>query len=411
MLVVARMPDVNLSGICTSIGPAMIGDLPRFPVGGLYVHVPFCVKKCEYCDFYSISTSTASVMERFVDAVLQEADWWTSYIESSGDPISTVFFGGGTPTMLPRLLMARLINGLRQRIPMRRQIEWTVEANPATIDRDYSQMLLDCGVNRVSVGAQSFVPDELQVLGRVHNADAVRQTITDAYASGFQRISLDLMYGVPGQTLSSWRYSLDQAMALHIKHISCYCLTLEPGTPMWQKAETGELPPVCEELQLQMMKQTRHVLAEYAIRPYEISNYATHGQECQHNLNYWRGGNYIGLGPAAAMHLSGKRWRNTPDLSRYLSGVSRGYVQVEDYEVLSLRQRAVELAMLMLRLEEGIDRELFQSLLGLDPMAFFGRAIANLEELGMIRNNVTEITLTEAGVYVSDTVISEMVRG
>lgn len=389
----------------------MIGDLPRFPVGGLYVHVPFCVKKCEYCDFYSISTSTASVMERFVDAVLQEADWWTSYIESSGDPISTVFFGGGTPTMLPRLLMARLINGLRQRIPMRRQIEWTVEANPATIDRDYSQMLLDCGVNRVSVGAQSFVPDELQVLGRVHNADAVRQTITDAYASGFQRISLDLMYGVPGQTLSSWRYSLDQAMALHIKHISCYCLTLEPGTPMWQKAETGELPPVCEELQLQMMKQTRHVLAEYAIRPYEISNYATHGQECQHNLNYWRGGNYIGLGPAAAMHLSGKRWRNTPDLSRYLSGVSRGYVQVEDYEVLSLRQRAVELAMLMLRLEEGIDRELFQSLLGLDPMAFFGRAIANLEELGMIRNNVTEITLTEAGVYVSDTVISEMVRG
>lgn len=407
----ARMPDVNLSRICTSIGPAIIDALPRVPVTGLYVHVPFCVKKCDYCDFYSIPTNTASVMEDFVDAVLSEAGWWTGYFQSCGDAIGTVFFGGGTPTMLPRPLMARFITGLRQRIPMRRQIEWTVEANPATIDREYSRMLLDCGVNRISVGAQSFVHDELEVLGRIHDADTVRRIITDAYDAGFRRISLDLMYAVPGQTLSSWLYSLDQAMELCIKHISCYCLTLEPGTPMWQKAGIGELPAVSEELQLQMMKQTKCTLAEHAIRPYEISNYATHGEECQHNLNYWRGGNYIGLGPAAAMHLAGTRWRNTPDLSRYLSSTARGRVEVEDWEVLSSRQRAVELAMLMLRLERGIDRRLFRGLLSLDPMDVFGRAIAQLEKLGMIRSSVTEITLTDKGVYVADEVIREMVRG
>lgn len=408
---VARMPDVNLSKIRTWIGPDTIGAIPRVPVDGLYVHVPFCMKKCEYCDFYSIATDAAPIMQPYVDAVLQEASWWSAYLEPRGNALSTVFFGGGTPTMLPRLLMARLINGLRQRLPMSQHIEWTVEANPATVDRDYCRMLLDCGVNRLSVGAQSFVPEELKTLGRVHDADAVRRTIADAQDAGFQRMSLDLMYGVPGQTGPNWTYSLEQAMALRIKHISCYCLTLERGTSMWQKAARGEIAEVGENEQLMLMKQTRHTLADHGIRPYEISNYAASGEECRHNMNYWRGGNYIGLGPAAAMHLAGTRWRNTPDLSRYLQSLDFGHVEIEDWEVLSLSQRAVELAMLMLRLEEGIDRKLFHTLLGLDPMDLFGRAIEQLEGLGMVRRSVTSITLTEPGVYVADAVIGEMVRG
>ena len=405
------MSDVNLSRICTSLGPNMIGALTRRPVDGLYVHVPFCMKKCEYCDFYSIATNPAPLMQPYVDAVLREASWWTGYLEGSGNALSTVFLGGGTPTMLPRPLMAQLINGLRQRLPMTELMEWTVEANPATVDRDYCRMLLDCGVNRLSVGAQSFVREELQMLGRVHDADLVRRTVTDAHEAGFQRVSLDMMYGIPGQTVANWSYSLDQALALGIKHISCYCLTLEEGTPMWQKAASGAIAGVSEEVQLQMMRQTRNLLGQHELRPYEISNYALRGEECRHNLVYWRGGNYIGLGPGAAMHLSGRRWRNMPDLSRYLHSVNLGHVEFEDWEVLSLSQRAVELAMLMLRLEEGIDRKLFHGLLGLDPMDVFGHAIDQLEGLGMIRSSVTRITLTEQGIYVADAVIGEMVRG
>ena len=411
MLAVARMPDVNLSPICTSLGPDVIRSFASVSVSGLYVHVPFCMKKCEYCDFYSTVEFAADAMQQYVDRVLEEASWWTHYLETSGSSLRTVFFGGGTPTMLPRPLMAQLIGGLRQRLPLHQQVEWTVEGNPATVDREYCQMLLECGVNRLSIGAQSFVPEELNTLGRVHSSDAIHRTIADAHAAGLRRLSLDLMYGVPGQTPVSWGYSLDQAVALGVKHISCYCLTLEKGTPMWQKVAAGKLAEASEEEQLQAMKQTRLRLAAYAIKPYEISNYAVTGEECQHNLNYWRGGNYIGLGPAAAGHLAGTRWRTTSNLSRYLHNLKRAHVEIEEWEVLSLSQRAVELALLMLRLQEGIDRKLFSDLLGVDPVTLFAPAIGHLEKLGMITCNVRSIALTQQGVCVADAVIREMVRG
>lgn len=407
---VARMTDVNLNVNCTSLGSARIGALPRASVAGLYVHVPFCVRKCEYCDFYSLSAGIGRSMGQYVDAVLQEAAWWTPFVQESGGQISTVFLGGGTPTMLPPPLMGRLLRGLKERIPIAPEVEWSVEANPATVDGNYCQLLLEHGVNRLSVGAQSFVQGELEILGRAHDADAVRRTIDDAHRAGFGRVSLDLMYGVPGQTLASWRYSLEEAMRLGIKHISCYCLTLEEGTPMWEKTRIGKMPEVPEEQQLLLMRETRQKLAEYGLRAYEISNYAAPGEECRHNMVYWTGRNYIGLGPAAASHLSGRRWRNVPDLVRYLRTVAGGQVAVEDWEELSLSQRSTELAMLMLRLQTGIDQKQFHDVLGLDAMAAFGQAAMRLEKLGMVRRTASGITLTDRGIYVADEVIRELVR-
>ena len=196
--------------------------------------------------------------------------------------------------------------------------------------------LLEHGVNRLSVGAQSFVAGELEVLGRVHDPNAIRRTIGDAQEAGFRRVSLDLMYAIPHQTPQSWCYSLSEAMALGIRHISCYCLTLEEGTPMWQMAQTGQLPQFGDAEQLEFMRETRRQLQSFGLEAYEISNYATKGEECRHNLMYWRGGNYIGLGPAAASHLAGRRWRNVPDLRRYLAEIPRERLEIEDYESLSL---------------------------------------------------------------------------
>lgn len=347
-------------------------------------------------------------MQQYVDAVLAEAGRWSRYLGSGR--IETVFFGGGTPTMLPQPLMSRLLAGLRSVLPIAKDAEWTVEANPATVDAGYSRMLLEHGVNRLSVGAQSFVAAELQTLGRAHDAEGVRRTIDQAHQAGFERVSLDLMYGVPGQTAESWAYSLAEAMRLGIRHISCYCLTLEEGTPMWEATRMGKLPQTPEEQQLQLMRQTRQVLGAHGLKPYEISNYAIPGQECRHNLVYWRGGNYLGLGPAAASHLAGRRWRNVPNLNRYLKAAERQEVEVEDWEELSVEQRASELVMLMLRLADGLDFEHFQSLLKREASAMFGVTLNRLEKMGMLRRTVSGVALTERGVYVADEVISELVR-
>ena len=246
------MYPANLVETETSISPARILALGAAPVQSLYIHVPFCRAKCQYCDFYSVaSCNSDAILNDFVEAMLREAQWWSAYLKPQS-PISTVFFGGGTPTVLPPDAMRRLISGLRSSFHMNAEAEWTIEANPATIDADYCRMLLDGGVNRLSIGAQSLIDSELRILGRIHDAEQVKRTVRDAQAAGFKRLSIDLMYAVPHQTLASWRQSLEMALALGISHISCYCLTLEEGTPMWQKTQNGDLPTVGEEAQLEL---------------------------------------------------------------------------------------------------------------------------------------------------------------
>jgi oxygen-independent coproporphyrinogen-3 oxidase len=389
--------------------PFLPRDLPRAAVSALYVHVPFCFHKCHYCDFYSITRQTDERMARFVDRVLAEAAAWQ---REPGTGLSiipqTVFFGGGTPSLLPLPQMERLLVGLRQVFDLSRANEWTVEVNPATAHPDYCQMLRGHGVNRLSMGAQSFDPAELTVLERHHRPDDVQRSVEIARAAGFRRINLDLIYAIPGQDLASWDRSLASALSLGTSHLSCYGLTYEPNTPIAVRKRLGQLSAVVEEdAELEMLRHTRQVLTAAGLQAYEISNYAAPGEECRHNLLYWNGGNYLGLGPSAASHVEGWRWRNRPHLGEWEAAVDAGDFPAVDVEQLTPLRRAGELAMLQLRLSRGIDLSDFAARTGFDAESLYADRLAHLRRLALIEHVSGSIRLTETGLAVADAVAAE----
>jgi oxygen-independent coproporphyrinogen III oxidase len=381
--------------------------LPTADVPGLYVHIPFCFHKCHYCDFYSITRQTPDRMVRFVDLMLREADFWL-HAPVTVKP-RTIFFGGGTPTLLPLAEMNRLLLGLRKRFDFSDSIEWTVEANPATVSADYCRMLADAGVNRISMGAQSFDRSELAILERHHEPDDVPRSLEIVKSAGINRLNLDLIYGVPGQTLESWMLSLHRAVALKTEHLSCYGLTYEPNTPLAVRKRLGLVRAIDPDLEIEMLRTTRQHLTAAGLVPYEISNYSKPRAECQHNLLYWHGGDYISLGPSAASHVQGTRWRNRPHLGEWENAVERAELPAVDVEHLTLDQRAGELAMLMLRLSKGIDGSEFAARIGRDARAFFAEVIDRLVALGLLEVSETAIRLSERGLPVMDSIAGEFV--
>jgi oxygen-independent coproporphyrinogen-3 oxidase len=383
--------------------------LPPAQISGLYIHVPFCFHKCHYCDFYSITRQTPDRMKRFVDLLLSEADQWAAGLEIDFCP-STVFMGGGTPTLLPLEQMDRLLKELRGRFDLSQADEWTVEANPATVTAEYCQMLYANGVNRLSFGAQSFDAAELKILERHHSPEDVFSSVDLARQAGFKRLNLDLIFAIPGQSGQSWQKSLETALSIGTTHLSCYALTFEPSTPIAVRRRMGQLKSAPEELELQMLFSTRRQMNERGLPAYEISNFAAAGQECRHNLNYWTGGNYLGLGPSAASHVQGWRWKNRPHLGEWESAVAAGGLTAIEVETLSAEQRGGELAMLMLRLESGLDLEFVSQRAGIDASAEFGPTIERLEQLKLISVVGHCVRLTEAGIAVADGVAGEFVR-
>ena len=402
--------SVNLTRLETSLSAAGINQLSVEPATSLYLHVPFCPSKCQYCDFYSIAQPNPSLMAGYVACAKQEILWWHRYLQKSGSAIATVFLGGGTPTVLPSPLMADLLRTLRKELPFADGYEWTVEANPATVDPNYCTMLLDHGVNRISFGAQSFIEEELRILGRAHGVRDVIESVATAQRAGFKRINVDLMYATPGQTLDTWIQSLQATLDMGIGHISCYCLTLEESTPMYRRVQSGEIPRVSEDSQLQYMKQTRSYLATRGLEAYEISNYALPGQQCRHNLAYWDCANYIGIGPGAASHIAGVRWRHAPDVARYTSEMRLdNRAPLVDVEELSPSQRGMEMVMMSLRTRNGLSWARYHTAAGVDGEIQMGSAIEKLRRLGMLERFEGGIRLTAAGVYVADEVIRELV--
>jgi len=318
-----------------------------------------------------------------------------------------VFFGGGTPSLLPLALMRRLIGGLKERFDLSRVNEWTIEVNPATATLEYCQMLRELGVDRLSFGAQSFRPAELKTLERHHDPADVPRSIALARAAGFHRLNLDLIYGIPGQDLSAWDESLSESLESATTHLSCYGLTYEPNTPMAVKKRLGLLRAVDEDVELRMLHHTRRRLAEAGLHAYEISNYSAPGEECRHNLVYWTGGNYLGLGPSAASHVSGVRWRNRPHLGEWEDAVDGGGLPAIDVEHLSPDRRAGELAMLMLRLARGIEFDDFFARTGVEARATFAEQFNRLGGLGLIQIDDRGARLSDAGLNVADSVAAE----
>jgi oxygen-independent coproporphyrinogen III oxidase len=382
-----------------------VARLPACVAEALYVHIPFCAHKCHYCDFYSITRQTPQRMTEFVDRVLREADLWREVTQVAIKP-RTIFFGGGTPSLLSIDAMTRLIDGLARRIDVSAVDEFTIEINPATADESYFRRLRSLGVDRLSFGAQSFDPDELKTLERHHDPADVPAAIAHARDAGFKRLSIDLIYAVPGQTLADWSANLDAALALRLDHCSCYALTYEDTTPLAVRKRLGRVIAVDESTELAMMRLTRDRLSSVGIDAYEVSNFARKGQESRHNLNYWLGGNYLGLGPSGASHLTGWRFKNLPHLGEWEQAVDDRSLPAVDVEHLDNDARAAERMMLGLRLTTGVGRAEFASRFGDDPAERFATVLAPL-----VRENLviidTHIRLTDQALPVADGVAAQ----
>mgnify|MGYP005839675159 CR=1 FL=1 len=389
---------------------------PAATIGGLYVHVPFCLEKCGYCDFYSLALDLDRV-DATVDAILHELD-----LELADTPfaIRTVFIGGGTPTVLPRPAFDRLFEGISQKARNAARgcgiSEFTVEANPATLDAGKARLLRQLGVNRLSFGAQSFNRAELAVLDRRHDPAAVTSSLQIAREAGFEHLSVDLIFGTPGQSLASWRYSLEQAVRLPIDHISAYALMYEANTALTARRDRGLLRPMPEEQEAELFNFTGSFLADAGFARYEISNFArpntaerspppelavaaaAPAAACWHNLIYWDNRPYVGVGPSAAQFKHGIRRRNIPNLREYLLGVQTGQPRIAEQETIHHDAFCTDLAWLRLRLACGLNLEEYAARTGERAEQRFAYAINRHTAGGLLEQAGPHLRLTQAGI-------------
>ncbi|HAU38628.1 MAG TPA: coproporphyrinogen III oxidase [Phycisphaerales bacterium] len=370
--------------------------------GALYVHVPVCLSKCRYCDFYSIPVS-ADQARRFVQAVRTELETCNPLLAK---PLDSIYVGGGTPTALDGLLLGELLGALKPLADG--QTEFTVEANPGTVDERKADVLAGAGVNRASLGAQSFHPDELRRLGRIHTPDQARQAVAVLRRAGVGNLSLDLMYALPGQTLETWIDSLRQALDLQPQHLSCYALSFEPGTPLHEDLAAGKVREMDEDLQRECYDAARRLTAEADLVQYEISNFARAGFACRHNLTYWRNEPYVGVGPAAASYLDGVRRTHAADISAYVEAILAGRPCPADSERLTGRYEMAETLMLALRLTAGVDRAAFAARFGSDPAEAFPRSFARYRSLGAVQLTPARITIAPDFLFVVNEVLADL---
>lgn len=371
---------------------------------GLYVHIPFCASKCGYCDFYSVKTGNRDTTA-LVQGLCREL---TNRVVDGPHPVRTVFVGGGTPTVLPLADLEALFGTLSTMVVAGDVVEFTVEANPASVDHDKAELLARAGVDRVSLGAQSFIPGELATLERLHTPDDIAPSLEILHSHGIARINLDLIFGIPGQTPATWSESLRRAVDLEVDHIAAYGLTYEPGTPLTAMRRRGLIKPCDEQLEADMYLLAGDVLAGAGYEQYEISNYAKPGCRCQHNLIYWQNGPYIGIGPSAAGCTNRRRYKNVSDEAGYVRMMAElGHAEVE-VETLDTPTLVTELIMMQFRLVEGLSLASFYKHTGLDALELFDPALPRLVEQGLVTVSATHIALTRKGLLLADAVITEL---
>jgi len=359
------------------------------PLRHLYVHIPFCPKVCPYCSFYK-EASDRNKTQAFLDAVLRELD---AFGPERLQP-HTVFFGGGTPSALSPRQLSYLLGGLRERLDLSALQEWTLEMNPATVSLEKAELLLSLGVNRISMGVQAWQSDVLVRLGRVHSSAQALRSYEILRQAGFKKVNLDLIFGIPGQTPAQWEETLLKTINLNPEHISAYCLTYEEDTEYFQQLASGQL--IQNEAQdADLFEKTMETLARHGYSQYEISNYARPGEECRHNLAYWSGQNYLGLGPSAFSTVSGRRWQNVADTSNYVDQIQRqGSAQVFS-ESLSSETQLSEKIVFGLRTNQGISEELVKP---------WSENIRELESAGYIQRQAGAIALSQSGRMVADAI-------
>ncbi len=433
----------------------------------LYVHIPFCVQKCRYCDFLS-APADAAVRKRYLAALVTEIRETAELLQEAGNPgspvrkdvactkgkethlpVDTVFIGGGTPSLLNPGEMELLLETIRQNYDLQETAEITMECNPGTAGKENLAAFRKLGVNRISIGVQSFQEEELRLLGRIHSAEQARVCVRNAREAGFDNLSLDLMSALPGQSYESWMANLQEAVRLAPEHISAYSLILEEGTAFWHMQERGELPAFPEEeLDRRMYHDTVRFLEQYGYHRYEISNYAKEGCESRHNSGYWTGHPYLGFGLGAASYLGSCRWSHTRDLESYCSeGNSldsersqeplelRNFLHVGDaanpaaswnpmeekskydrseepeifreIEWLTMKDQMAEFMFLGLRRMEGVSEKEFCRRFGVSMEDVYGKVLKRYTQLGLLQRDNRKVALTESGIDVCNGIMAD----
>jgi oxygen-independent coproporphyrinogen-3 oxidase len=370
--------------------------MDHLPSSGLYVHIPFCKTKCPYCDFYSITETDR--MADFLTALDKEAQLYRDQVCT----FDTLYLGGGTPSLLDTGQIAYLLETLRRHFAFSPDTEVTLEANPDDLTPEKIKLYKDLGVNRLSLGVQSFDDRELAFLGRRHNSRQTVEALEAARAAGFANLSLDLIYGLPGQTLTDWTQTLERALSFHPEHLSCYQLTYEPGTPLGRRKAREEVAGATEEEERDFFSLTSRFLEERGFLHYEISNFSRQGEPgsdpyySRHNRKYWRHVPYLGLGPGAHSFQDGVRWWNPSSVTQYCRSLAQGRTPVEDREVLSAEQIRLEALSLGLRTREGVPLDLLRQTPGWE------NTLRKLKKAGLIVVNQDRAVPTLEGFLLAD---------
>ncbi len=372
---------------------------------GIYVHIPFCERKCGYCDFYSITD-----LDRIPDfmSALQKEMHLASIAGMKAD---TLYIGGGTPSLLTPKQMGQIVDWAALCFNLDASAEMTLEINPATASTRDLQDYAAFGFNRVSIGVQSFNDQNLTFLGRKHNAQQALAAVNSAKEAGFNNIGLDLIYGLPGQTPGTWKSDLLQAMKLGPKHLACYMLTYEPHTPLHNEMQAGRVVPLAELTTAELFRMTHDFLGAAGYEHYEISNFSRGARwRSSHNQKYWNFVPYVGLGPGAHSFLLPRRWWNHQSLSRYLDDIRQGVQPISEQETLDEEQQMIEALYLGLRQTDGIDFETFQQNFHIDFKLYFHTALDRFEAENWVRLDDRHCRLTVEGMLFLDRIVDELVE-
>ena len=360
-----------------------------------YIHVPFCHSRCPYCNF-TVVANRLDLVDRYVEAVSKE-------LTTLGSPrsVKTIFIGGGTPTLLPREPMERLFEIIRQWLPLADDGEWSIEANPQDIDPTLCQLLRDQGINRISLGGQSFDTAKLKTLGRDHTGDQLANSI-DIAAKWFDEVSVDLIFGVPGEDMQVWRSDVSMATSRGVSHLSTYGLTYEKGAHYWSQLQKGQLVAVAEEVELEMYLYAIETLIQHGMIHYEVSNFAKPGSECVHNQTYWQGDSWLGFGPGAAAYVDGTRTVNHRSTLKYLQRMETGLSPIAESQALDWSTRTRERFIFGMRQLKGVEWSTLASVGEPEAIEAIAQQIPKHIELGFLGWHQGHIRLTPQGLPISD---------
>ena len=371
---------------------------------GLYIHVPFCVSRCRYCDFYKTTPDEWADVDLFIQCLEIELGRLPE-----GFAPDTVFIGGGTPTALEPVDYAKMLGAIQRKIDLSNVVEFSSEANPGTLTPEKLEVMKAGGINRVSLGVQSFNDKALHLLGRIHTAEQAVDGYKMLRSAGFDHVNMDLIQSIPGMTPADVLADAEQLVALAPEHVSFYNLIYEPGTLLTQDLDAGRIIPPSEDEEADNYFSVKAVLESAGYGQYEISNFSRERKHCLHNVLYWQGGEYFGCGPSAHSHWQGKRFGNRPDLSLYCDRLLRGESPFDEVEVLTSEEKARETLVMWLRMTDGVDLALFRKVTGYHVDELCGEAVDSMVEEGLLQYLENRLALTRDALFVSNAVFAELI--